>query len=87
MEEGKVNWINDTNTAVNISAPIGVYNVIVYTVENSEYSYSVLSYDMNKAREHAKRILLEGYWEKISEDHEQFHAPWRIVKVKISKLY
>ena len=62
------------------------YEIKVYTIENSEYKYYIESEDINVAREHAKRIVLEGYWEKLSRK-EVFHAPWRIVKVSIKETY
>lgn len=64
------------------------YEIQVYTVENSKYTYSIESETINVPREHAKRIILEGYWEaRYEKNDEIFHAPWRIVKVKIKEMY
>jgi hypothetical protein len=61
------------------------FNIKVYTIENSKYQYGIAAEDLNRPREHAKRILLEGYWEILSDGTEIFHAPWRIIKVKIEE--
>jgi hypothetical protein len=62
------------------------YYIKVYTIENCEYGYNLSSSDVNRPREHAKRILTEGYWEKEDDYTETFHAPWRIVKVKVKEV-
>lgn len=62
------------------------YWIKVYTVENCEYGYGVDAFSINVAREHAKRIVKEGYWEIREDDTEVFHAPWRIVKVKVRRF-
>lgn len=62
------------------------FYISVYTVENGEYSYNLEAEDLNRPREHAKRIISEGYWEILGDATEIFHAPWRIVKVKVREV-
>ena len=62
-----------------------IFDISIYTIENCKYSYSLEAEDLNKPREHAKRILLEGYWMIEGSGKETFHAPWRIVKVTIEE--
>jgi hypothetical protein len=62
-----------------------LFIITVYTIENCVFHYTLKAEDLNRPREHAKRIVLEGYWEIMGDGTEYFHAPWRIVKVKIEE--
>ncbi len=62
------------------------FYIEVYTTENCEYGYNLEAEDHNRPREHAKRILLEGYWEILGDGTEIFHSPRRIIKVKIREF-
>ena len=62
------------------------FKIQVYTIENSKYFYIIEAEDFNRPREHSKRIITEGYWEILGDGTEIFHAPWRIIKVKIEEI-
>jgi hypothetical protein len=62
------------------------FKIKVYTIENCVYYYTMVAEDKNRPREHAKRILLEGYWEILGDGTEIMHAPWRILKVKVTEV-
>jgi hypothetical protein len=57
-----------------------MFNVIVYDVFNNTHEWPVES--IEKAREYAKRIIMEGLW-YIDNDQEIFLPVHQIVKAKI----
>lgn len=56
--------------------------VTVYDIYNNTHVWEVSTWE--KAREYAKRIILEGLWYKEGKD-EIFMPVWEIIKVKIGE--
>ena len=63
--------------------------VKIYMVSNAKFTYQLYLVNddkemlKNRAREHAKRIVTEGYWAKEDEFTEVFYGPAQIYKVKV----
>ena len=57
--------------------------VTAYTVWNTKKEYEVI--DMDKGREFAKRMIMEGLWYIEEEGTEVFIPPCNLVKVKVKE--
>jgi len=61
--------------------------VKIYFKSNNKYEYIVSGEDVeSRAREHAKRIITEGFWDKTDDGSEVFYPVDQIYKVKVKWL-
>ena len=60
-----------------------MYKVVVYDIFNNKHEWTVET--IEKGREYAKRIIMEGLWEKQGEE-EVFYPVHQIIKVKVCMI-
>jgi len=64
-----------------------MFYVRAYTIWNTTFEWTVVT--VEKAREYAKRIVMEGLWYKVPGsllDEEEFLPVDKVAKVRIGKV-